>query len=108
MNTVMTAGPGTRWWVAGDWNGFFGLFTNVLLNVIVLTTLCLYVVHLPGDIVYGRVLPALGIAILIAFFFAFPPEALSIGIGLVLASLITYYALREDRDEPVIRIRFFR
>ena len=53
-------------------------------------------------------LPALGIAILIAFFFAFPPEALSIGIGLVLASLITYYALREDRDEPVIRIRFFR
>ena len=27
-----------RWWVAGDWNGFFGLFTNVLLNVIVLTS----------------------------------------------------------------------
>jgi adenine/guanine/hypoxanthine permease len=63
MNTVMTAGSGPRWWVAGDWNGFFGLFTNVLLNVIVLTTLCLYVVHLPGDIVYGRVLPALGIAL---------------------------------------------
>ena len=53
-------------------------------------------------------LPALGIAILIAFFFAFPSVALSIGIGLVLASLIAYYALREDRDEPVIRIRFFR
>ncbi len=53
-------------------------------------------------------LPALGIAILIAFFFAFPPVALSIGVGLILASLIAYYALREDRDEPVIRIRFFR
>ena len=52
-----------RWWVAGDWNGFFGLFTNVLLNVIVLTTLCLYVVQLPPDTVYGRVLPALGIAL---------------------------------------------
>ena len=40
------------------------LFTNVLLNVIVLTTLCLYVVHLPSDaIVYGRILPALGIAL---------------------------------------------
>ena len=52
-----------RWWVAGDWNGFFGLFTNVLLNVIVLTTLCLYVVQLPPDMVYGRVLPALGIAL---------------------------------------------
>jgi AGZA family xanthine/uracil permease-like MFS transporter len=51
------------WWVAGDWNGFFGLFTNVALNVIVLTGLCLGVVKLPEDIVFGRVLPALGIAL---------------------------------------------
>jgi AGZA family xanthine/uracil permease-like MFS transporter len=36
-----------RWWVPGDWNGFFGLFTNVLLNVIVITGLCLGVVKLP-------------------------------------------------------------
>jgi AGZA family xanthine/uracil permease-like MFS transporter len=49
--------------VAGDLNGFFGLGTNVLLNVIVLTTLCLYVVQLPPDVVYGRVLPAMGIAL---------------------------------------------
>jgi AGZA family xanthine/uracil permease-like MFS transporter len=65
MSTVMSAASGgaARWWVAGDWNGFFGLFTNVLLNVIVLTTLCLFVVQLPADTVYGRVLPALGIAL---------------------------------------------
>jgi AGZA family xanthine/uracil permease-like MFS transporter len=50
-------------WVNGDWNGFFGLFTNVLLNVIVLTGLCLGVVHIPGDVVFGRILPALGIAL---------------------------------------------
>src|SRR5438067_10520877 len=50
-------------WVAGDWNAFFGLFTNVLLNVIVLTGLCLGVVQLPGDVVFGRILPALGIAL---------------------------------------------
>ena len=61
MADVVTAR--VRWWVPGDWNGFFGLFTNVLLNVIVLTTLCLYVVQLPPDTVYGRVLPALGIAL---------------------------------------------
>ncbi|HET7528344.1 MAG TPA: hypothetical protein VFK10_20565 [Burkholderiaceae bacterium] len=62
----MTAGTqagAARLWVAGDLNGFFGLFTNVLLNVIVLTTLCLYVVQLPPDTVFGRVLPALGIAL---------------------------------------------
>jgi AGZA family xanthine/uracil permease-like MFS transporter len=52
-----------RWWVPGDWNGFFGLFTNVVLNVIVLTGLCLGVVQLPEDIVFGRILPALGIAL---------------------------------------------
>ncbi|MGH7121427.1 MAG: hypothetical protein ACREFP_20960 [Acetobacteraceae bacterium] len=52
-----------RLWVAGDWNGFFGLFTNVVLNVIVLTGLCLYVVKMPDSVVYGRILPALGIAL---------------------------------------------
>jgi AGZA family xanthine/uracil permease-like MFS transporter len=51
------------WWVPGDWNGFFGLFTNVALNFIVLTGFCLGVVKMPDDIVFGRVLPALGIAL---------------------------------------------
>ena len=58
-----SSGGAPRWWVPGDWNGFFGLFTNVVLNVIVLTGLCLHVVNLPADIVYGRILPALGIAL---------------------------------------------
>lgn len=51
------------WWTKGDWNGLFGLGTNVLLNVIVLTGLCLAVVKLPDTTVYGRILPALGIAL---------------------------------------------
>ena len=64
MITKRDQGAEVKWWVPGDWNGFFGLFTNVLLNVIVLTTLCLYVVHLPaGTVVYARILPALGIAL---------------------------------------------
>jgi AGZA family xanthine/uracil permease-like MFS transporter len=54
---------GLKWWTKGDWNGLFGLGTNVLLNVIVLTGLCLVVVKLPTDTVYGRILPALGIAL---------------------------------------------
>jgi adenine/guanine/hypoxanthine permease len=61
---VLQSKPGNlRWWVAGDLNGFFGLFTNLVLNVIVLTGLSLGLVQLPGDIVYGRILPALGIAL---------------------------------------------
>src|SRR5438034_6219949 len=52
-----------RLWVPGDWNAFFGLGTNVLLNVLVLSSLVLFVIKLPNDIVYGRILPALGIAL---------------------------------------------
>src|ERR671935_3083305 len=52
-----------RWWVPGDWNALFGLFTNVALNVLVLTGLVLGVVKLPNDVVFGRILPALGIAL---------------------------------------------
>ena len=48
---------------AGRLERLFRLFTNVLLNLIVLTGLCLHVVHLPEGIVYGRILPALGIAL---------------------------------------------
>src|ERR687886_95064 len=58
-------GPQERivWWTKGDWNGLFGLGTNVLLNVIVLTGLCLGVVKLPADTVYGRILRAFGSAL---------------------------------------------
>ena len=35
-------------WVAGDLNAFFGLFTNVLLNVLVLSGLALYVAQIPA------------------------------------------------------------
>src|SRR6185436_14696626 len=63
MNAETTTAHVPRLWVPGDLNGFFGLFTNVLLNVIVLTGLCLGVVQLPADTVFGRILPALGIAL---------------------------------------------
>src|SRR5437899_11316388 len=61
--TTANAAASPRLWVLGDLHGFFGLFTNVLLNVIVLTGLCLGVVQLPPDTVFGRILPALGIAL---------------------------------------------
>jgi AGZA family xanthine/uracil permease-like MFS transporter len=59
-------------WVPGDWNAFFGLGTNVLLNVLVLSSLMLFVVQLPGDTVFGRILPALAIALPLGnLFYAF-------------------------------------
>ncbi len=62
----MTATTGEfrpKLWVPGDLNAFFGLGTNVLLNVLVLAGLALGVIQLPADTVFGRILPALGIAL---------------------------------------------
>jgi adenine/guanine/hypoxanthine permease len=53
------------YWVRGDTNAFFGLGINVLVNVLTLTGLCLGVVHLPPDDVFGVILPALGIALVV-------------------------------------------
>ena len=51
-------------WVRGDLNALFGLGTNVMLNVIVLAGLCLFVLQFDAEtIVYGSILPALGIAL---------------------------------------------
>jgi AGZA family xanthine/uracil permease-like MFS transporter len=52
-----------RLWVPGDLNAFFGLLVDVLLNVMVLTGLVLFVLPLPRETVFGRILPALGLAL---------------------------------------------
>jgi adenine/guanine/hypoxanthine permease len=53
------------WWVTGDTNAFFGLAFNTLVNVLVLSGLCLGVVNIPGADVYAVILPALGVQLLI-------------------------------------------
>ena len=53
------------WWVSGDTNAFFGLGFNTLVNVLVLSGLCVGVVGLPPAAVFGVVLPALGVQLLI-------------------------------------------
>jgi adenine/guanine/hypoxanthine permease len=48
-------------WTPGDWNAFFGFGTNILVNLLVLTGLLQFVLKMPSDIVFGRILPALGL-----------------------------------------------
>jgi AGZA family xanthine/uracil permease-like MFS transporter len=52
-------------WVRGDTNAFSGLGINVLVNVLTLTSLCIFVVQIPKNDVFGSILPALGIALVI-------------------------------------------
>ncbi len=48
-------------WTPGDWNAFFGFGTNILVNMLVLTGLLRFVLKMPDDLVFGRILPALGL-----------------------------------------------
>ncbi|MHA6780580.1 regulator [Pseudonocardia saturnea] len=65
MTTTETEPIKLSWWVAGDTNAFFGLGFNTLVNVLVLSGLCLGVVNIPGADVFGVILPALGVQLLI-------------------------------------------
>lgn len=48
-------------WKPGDWNALFGFGTNILVNLLVLTGLLRFVLQMPDDIVFGRILPAVGL-----------------------------------------------
>ena len=48
-------------WVPGDWNAFFGFGTNILVNLLTLTALLRFVLQMPDEMVFGRILPAAGL-----------------------------------------------
>lgn len=53
---------GTPWFVKGDINGFFGLFSNVLTNFIAAVGL-LVAINMPSDIIYGNIVPGAAVSI---------------------------------------------
>ena len=59
MSTTMLSKP--KFWVPGDWNALFGFGTKILVNVLVLTGLLRFVLKMPDALVFGRILPALGL-----------------------------------------------
>jgi len=54
---------GTPWWVKGDFNGFFGLFSNVLTNFLAAIGLLVFAIQMPGEIVYNNIVPATAVAV---------------------------------------------
>jgi AGZA family xanthine/uracil permease-like MFS transporter len=48
-------------WSPGDWNAYFGFGTNILVNLLTLTGLLRFVVKMPDELVFGRILPATGL-----------------------------------------------
>jgi AGZA family xanthine/uracil permease-like MFS transporter len=74
MSTSMTGTSGTSTfkpalWTPGDWNALFGFGTNILVNMLVLTGLLRFVLKMPDSIVFGRILPALGLMMCLSTFY---------------------------------------
>jgi AGZA family xanthine/uracil permease-like MFS transporter len=72
MSTSISAGkPDFKpaLWTPGDWNAFFGFGTNILVNMLVLTGLLRFVLKMPDSLVFGRILPALGLMMCLSTFY---------------------------------------
>jgi len=68
-STTGTAGFKPVLWTPGDWNAFFGFGTNILVNMLVLTGLLRFVLKMPDTLVFGRILPALGLMMCLSTFY---------------------------------------
>jgi adenine/guanine/hypoxanthine permease len=67
--TTATAGFRPKIWTNGDWNAFFGFGTNILTNMLTLTILLRFVIKMPDAIVFGRILPAVGLMLCLSTFY---------------------------------------
>ena len=65
----MTTTTKPKIWVPGDWNAFFGFGTNILVNMLTLSGLLLFVLGMPKELVFGRILPAAGMMMCMSTFY---------------------------------------
>lgn len=66
MSTNISLRANPKLWVPGDINALFGFGTNILVNVLVLTGLLRFVIKMPDEIVFNRILPALGVMLFLS------------------------------------------
>jgi len=70
------------WFVRGDIDGFFGLFVDNLLQLMLIAVLCGNVCAMPPELVYGRILPGAALSILFGnVFYAWQARRLAIRTG---------------------------
>jgi len=67
--TTATSDFRPKLWSPGDWNAFFGFGTNILVNMLVLTGLLRFVLKMPDSLVFGRILPAMGLMMCLSTFY---------------------------------------
>lgn len=80
-----------RWWRKGDLDGFFGLFVDNLIQIILIVVLCGAILHMPGEMVYGRILPGVAMSLLAGnLFYAFQARALARRTGRTQVTALPY------------------
>jgi adenine/guanine/hypoxanthine permease len=67
--TTSTSTFRPKLWTSGDLNAFFGFGTNILTNMLTLTILLRFVIKMPDSIVFGRILPAVGLMLCLSTFY---------------------------------------
>jgi adenine/guanine/hypoxanthine permease len=60
---MASSGTQLRWWVRGDLDGFFGLFSNSIANTLTAIFLLSVVAKMPNEIVFGSIVPAIGLSL---------------------------------------------
>lgn len=71
-----------QWWRSGDLDGFFGLFIDNLIQLILIVMLCGAILGMPGEMVFGRILPGVAVSLLVGnLFYAFQARKLSLASG---------------------------
>ncbi|MDD4964959.1 MAG: hypothetical protein PHI11_13690 [Gallionella sp.] len=71
-----------RWWRKGDMDGFFGLFVDNLIQLILIVVLCGAILHMPAEMVFGRILPGVAVSLLVGnLFYAYQARTLAHSTG---------------------------
>lgn len=80
-----------RWWRAGDLDGFFGLFVDNLIQLILIVVLCGNVLQMPGELVFGRILPGVAVSLLVGNgFYAWQARRLALATGQAQVTALPY------------------
>lgn len=67
------------WFSRGDIDGFFGLFIDNLIQLMLISVMCRYACGFPVELITGRILPGAGLSILVGnLFYAWQAHRLAI------------------------------
>src|SRR5512140_2331900 len=79
------------WFVRGDIDGFFGLFVDNLLQLMLIAVICGNVCGMSPELVYGRIMPGAALSILFGnLFYAWQARKLAISTGRMDVTALPY------------------